>query len=617
MGINRYPLWKNLLIIFIVALGFIYALPNLFGEDPGIQVSAKNNGLPNSVKESIINTLKENQVSYKKIINDNQGNEWISLNHASDQLKLRDKLKALLGNQYIVALNLVPAAPAWLQALGGAPMKLGLDLRGGVHFLMQVDLQSVLKTRYTSLVKDIKSNLRGDRIRYRKIYLDKKGGLSILFKNEAELEAGQTLIQKKSNTPYVFKTKNNNVLNIQYSLAEQKTINTEAMEQTMTTLRNRVNELGVAEALVQQQGANRVVVELPGIQDVAAAKEIIGKTATLQFLLVNTEADPNSAEDDLPAGSKIIKNSAGRPYVFKQDIILSGDQVVRAKSNSDQYGKPSVDISVGGDTANFTRTTAQNIGKPMGTIYIETTYDTHMVNGKKKQVKKTTETAINVATIQSALPNRFQVTGLSSPKEAYQLALLLRAGALPAPMNIVEERTIGPSLGADNIQMGVNSVIGGLSVVLLFMVIYYGWFGVIADIALVFNLMLLVATMSLLGATLTLPGIAGIVLTLGMAVDANVLIFERIREEINRGNSPQACIHSGFEKAFTTIMDANITTFIAALVLFTLGSGPIKGFAVTLTLGLVTSVFTAIMITRSIINYCYGGRKLEKIAIGI
>jgi len=622
MALNRYAWWKNTLIILTLLVGIIYALPNLYGEDPAIQIIGDRGAVVNpALSDQVKQILDSNQFAYKTV-ELSSDHILVRLKNADSQLQAKDAVKLALGDNYIVALNLAPATPAWLTALGATPIKLGLDLRGGVHFLMEVDIDSAIKKREESYADEIRGQLRNEKLRYTSVGLLRQGGLTIMSRdaqtrtdilNYLETNFPQLTFSEASNP-----TADNFVINAQLSTSERALADDYVMDQSLTTLRNRVNELGVAEALVQRQGSNRIIVQLPGVQDTARAKEIIGKIATLEFLMVDNDVNVQSAVNgNLPIGTKIVYDEQNRPYVLDDKVILSGDSIIGASSGTDDYGRPAVFVRVGGNTTTFQQLTQQNIGKQMASVYIETRVDDVMVNGEKRRVKTTKEEAISVATIQSGLGNSFQITGVGSIDEARNLALLLRAGALPATIDFVEERTVGPSLGLENIEMGVRSVIVGLVCVLAFMAVYYHLFGLFANIALVANLILLLALLSLIGATLTLPGIAGIVLTLGMAVDGNVLIDERIREEFRNGTPPQASINAGYEKALVTILDANITTLIAALALFSLGSGPIKGFAVTLSVGLLTSVFTGVMVSRMLVNYWYGGRNVKKLSIGI
>lgn len=609
MALNQYPRWKNFLIASVVVLGVIYALPNLFGEDPAIQISALKGEISPQNITTVKDILEKAQIPYELESADNQ--LLVRFNNADDQLKARDLVaKDMDNNDRVVALNLAPSTPQWLQMIGAKHMKLGLDLRGGVHFLLEVDMASVQNRRLESYLSDVRTRLRDEKLMYRGIEVDPAAHLLIRFDNEEEQAAALSMMNREFPGLEFTAHQQGQLYTLEGGLSEielRETLNY-AIDQTMTTLRNRVNELGVSEALVQRQGAHRIVVELPGVQDTAMAKDILDKMATVEFRLVN---------DENAAGGETLYERSGTPVSLQRQIVLTGDSVVGAQSGFDEYGKPAVFIQLGGDARTFSRITGQNVGRAMATIYIESRFMDKEIDGETVRTIEQSKEVVSVATINTALGNRFQITGLASADEARTLALLLRAGALPAPIDIVEERTVGPSLGIDNIKAGIWSTMAGLMLVLLFMMAYYRAFGVIADIALVINLILIIAILSVLGATLTLPGIAAIVLTLGMAVDANVLIFERIREEIKQGNAPQTSIYAGFEKAFVTIVDAQLTTFIAALALFSLGSGPVKGFAVTLIIGLITSVFTAVMVSRMIVNYWYGRRSVEKLSIGI
>lgn len=621
MALNRYPAWKNGLIVLIVILGIIYALPNLFGENPALQIlGTRGQTIDQALVNQIDTELKDKGYAVKDITH-NDKSILIRLLNADEQLPAQEDLKTLLGNNYIVALSLAPAAPQWLQNIGATPLKLGLDLRGGVHFLMEVDIESALRQRLESYQNEIRAALRKENIRYSGIELNRQNQLVIRFKDKLmEQKASDFLKREFDQLSFLPSDVATNAYALVggFTQTAETEIRDYVMEQSMTTLRNRVNELGVSEASVERQGTQRIIVQLPGILDTARAKEIIGKTATVQFLLVDENADPYAAvRGRIPPSDKVIYDREGEPHVFHSRVILSGNQIIGATSSYDEYNRPEVNIRIGGNTRNFTKTTQENIGKAMGTIYIETRYEPKIINGEEKRVKQTVEEVISIATIQSALGNRFRITGLASPEEARNLALLLRAGALPAPIDIIEERTIGPSLGEENIKKGFLSVLVGLILLLVFMLFYYNAFGIIADIALIVNLVLLLSILSAIGATLTLPGIAGILLTLGMAVDANVLIFERIREELRNKTSPQAAIYAGFEKALSTIVDANLTTFIAAMALFSIGSGPVRGFAITLSIGLITSVFSATMVSRAIVNGFFGNRRLKKLPIGV
>ncbi|MGA7799886.1 MAG: protein translocase subunit SecD [Gammaproteobacteria bacterium] len=619
--INQYPLWKYLLIAAVALVGIIYALPNLYGDDPAVQISASHGAPVNTaLRQQVVSVLDKNKLKYKSIqIADNQ--MLARFYNTDDQLAAVDRLTSVLKEKYVVALNLAPATPTWLRDIGALPMYLGLDLRGGVHFLMEVDMQAAIKQNYERYVGEMRTALRDKRIRYSSVEYTNSGVL-LQFRNDKERSAARDLLVREYDGVKFDDQGGSEGPQLLASLTEQKQRDIEkfALQQNITTLRNRVNQLGVAEPVIQQQGDKRIVVELPGVQDTARAKEILGATATLAFHFVDEEHNPEEAASSghVPPGDQVYtERSSGRPILLKRHVILTGDYITDASSGFDQQnGGPAVFITLDGKGGHLMRqATRDNVGRLMAVVYIDTKIETKTVNGKTvKQVKKT-EKVINVARIREELGKRFQITGLDSPQEARNLALLLRAGALAAPMEIIEERTVGPSLGKSNIAQGLLSVEVGFVVVCLFMLMYYRVFGLMADLALGFNLVLIVAILSLLQATLTLPGIAGIVLTVGMAVDANVLIYERIREELRNGNSPQASIHAGYEKAFGTIADANITTLIAGLVLFSFGTGPVKGFAVTLSIGIVTSMFTAIMGTRAIVNLIYGGRRSVKLAI--
>jgi len=618
--VNRYPLWKNIFLGIIIVLAFIYASPNLFGEDPAVQISGKHGALiDQAVLTQVKQVLAQQDIPFKSAEIQSQ-NLLVRFYDTDMQLKATDYIKGTLGDDYTVALNLAPATPHWLVALGAHPMKLGLDLRGGVHFLLNVDVNSVVSHRQAGTVASMISDLRDKRIRYASINLQKNNGILLGFREAAQKTAALNFL--RSDFPELIftdiSTGNDYSLSAVLSPAGLQKIQEYTLGQTMTTLRNRVNELGVSEAIVQQQGNDRVSVDLPGIQNTAHAKDILGGTATVEFHLVDTQHDPRTAVAGFaPAGSALYSYK-DQPVLLKNQILLTGASITDASSGFDQFGKPSVNIRLGGGGESlFNRITAENVNQPMATVYIETTFDTKIVNGKPVKIPTKTEKIINIATIQSALGNSFQVTGLNSAHEAQNLALLLRAGALPAAIDYAEERTVGPTLGKENIHKGVLSIEVAMVLVIIFMALYYRVFGLIADVALILNLVLLTALLSLLGATLTLPGMAGIVLTLGMAVDANVLIFERIREEMRNGMTPQASISAGFERALVTIIDANVTTLIVAMVLFGIGTDAVKGFAVTLTLGIVTSLLTAIMLTRAMVNAVYGYRTVKKLSIGI
>lgn len=613
---NRFPWWKNLLVVVILLLGVLYALPNLYGENPAVQISAKSIArLPDDLDRQLAKVLGEAGVRYLRIHQDEESYS-IELHSIADQLKTQALLQQKWSQQAVVALNLMPATPAWLAALGAEPMKLGLDLRGGVHFLLDVDFESVVQKRIESIFGDTKQQFRQARLAYQQLVLDGEE-LKGVFRAPEDADAAERLVrQEVRDLELVIQNDNPLLRRWRLNPQERQDLQNNTMEQTLATLRNRVNELGVAEALVQRQGAHRVVVELPGIQDTTRAKGLLGKTATLEFLMQD-DSQPVPKNGIAPTGTKIYKDRFDRPVLLKKRALLTGEAITSATTDTDREGRPAVSIKISGPSVgNFSRVTRDNIGHHMAVVYIESQTEQVGEGDKQHFERSTQETVISLATIQSALGNQFQITGLSF-NQARDLSLLLRAGALPAAVSIVEERTIGPSLGQENIEMGMRSIVVGMTAVLLFTAIYYGIFGLLADMALVLNVVLLVSLLSMLGATLTLPGIAGIVLTVGMAVDANVLIFERIREELRLGLSPAASIHAGFERAFVTILDSNISTFIVGILLFSIGSGPIRGFAVTLCIGLLTSVFTAVTVTRAMVNLGFGGRRVVKVPIGM
>ena len=618
---NRYSSWKYILILFLIGLGLLFALPNIYGKDPSLQISvARSAEISELTEYQISAALDEAGLSYKNIVL-GVGNLIIRFNDEETQLKAQPIVKESLGRNYVVALNLAPATPDWLSKFGAEPMSLGLDLRGGVHFLMEVDMDAAVDKAEERYISELRSFLRENKVRYKTITRNKPSGLLIRFKDDNERNNGQSLIEKNLlDLNIIAPDANETEFSLIITIKDEVLLETQrlALQQNITTLRKRVNELGVAEPVIQRQGLKRVVVQLPGVQDTARAKAILGATATLEFRLVDEKHEPQEAVNGrVPAGSKLYYERNGQPILLKKQVMLTGDSIINAASGIDTLtGGPDVTITLDGRGAKrMSRGTRDNVGKRLAVVFMEYKMETIEMNGEFVKEKETIEEVINAAVIQEQLGKRFHITGLDSSEEAKNLALLLRAGALAAPIYIIEERTVGPSLGQDNIDKGFDSVAIGFVLVLIFMAIYYKIFGLFADIALGLNLVLIVAMLSLLQATLTLPGIAGIVLTVGMAVDANVLIFERIREEIRNGNSPQASIHSGYEKAFSTIADANITTLIAALMLFSFGTGPIQGFAVTLSLGIISSMFTAIMVTRGLANLIYGGRNLKKLTI--
>ncbi len=616
---NQYPLWKYLLLVVVITVGLLYSSPNLYGEDPAVQVSAERGAVfDETLDNRIRNTLTAAGITPKSLVRE-QGRVLVRFERGDDQLKGADALRAELARGYIVALNLAPTTPDWMGDIGALPMYLGLDLRGGVHFLMEVDMDAAVKNAMERYVGDIRSQLREEKIRYRSVQL-RPEGLNVTFRSEGDVELGRSRIRTENpDLELIDGAAGSNSIIANLSEAAIRETKRFALQQNITTLRKRVNELGVAEPVIQQQGDNRIVVQLPGVQDTARAKEILGATATLEFRLADDEHSVQQAvaSGRAPIGTKLYFERNGAPILLKRQLIISGDYIVDAASGIDsQSGSPNVTIMLDGRGANImSDRTKDNIGRRMAVVFIEQKSETVVENGEEVRKRRITQDVINVAVIRDRLGKRFQITGLDSTEESRDLALLLRAGALAAPIDIIEERTIGPSLGQESIDQGTLSVQIGFALVLIFMFVYYRVFGLVADIALAVNLILIMAVLSMLQATLTLPGIAGIVLTVGMAVDANVLIFERIREELRNGNSPQNSIKRGYEQAFATIADANITTFIAALVLFLFGTGPIKGFAVTLSIGILTSMFTAIMGTRSVINLIYGGRKVDRLSI--
>ena len=625
--INTYPIWKYLLVVFVLVIGVIYALPNYYGEDPSLQISPQRDAqLSADVENSVVSILDDSKIHYiglerneKAIIVRFEDTEkQLSAHYAVDKA-IRDAYGA---ESYTVAMNLAPATPDWLRNFGASPMKLGLDLRGGIHFLMEVDMKTAIDKRENQHISDFKDELREQKLRYlRPISRDPNGGVVVRFRGAEDRDTAYEYLRSRYQE-LTFETEDSSDsydFRAYFGTAQLRTVRDDAVRQNITTLRNRVNQLGVAEPLIQRQGPERIVVQLPGVQDSAQAKKIISTTASLEFRMVNQDRNVNDAvRGRVPRNSELISDRQGNPQLLYKDIIVTGDHIVNANSGIDENGMPQVNIVLDSKGGNkMSNSSRRNIQKPMATVFIEYKTDYVEKDGKMiAQPPRKVEEVINVATIQTTLGNRFRITGLDSQKEAHDLALLLRAGALTAPIQIVEERTIGPSLGQENIELGMLSIQIGMAAVLIFMLIYYRLFGLVANVALVTNLFLIVAVMSLIpGATLTLPGIAGIVLTVGMAVDANVLIFERIREELRAGTSAQQAIHNGYDKALSTIADANITTLVAAIILFAVGTGPIKGFAVTLSIGILTSMFTAIMGSRAVVNLVYGGRKVNKLYI--
>ncbi|MBI4694569.1 MAG: protein translocase subunit SecD [Gammaproteobacteria bacterium] len=604
---NQYPLWRYLLVLVVTLVGAIYAAPNLFGTDPAIQISAQHSEpVDKLLQEKIEAALNAANIEPKRV---ELANNHLLFRFASDAdrgLAMTKIGETIDGTKYTPALNLASATPEWLRWFGAKPMYMGLDLRGGVHFLMEVDTNAVLRQVEDLFMSELRTKLRDEKIRFRNVERATGGGLTLSFLNDQAKAQGVEIIKREFPNLDVSDTSGDFAIALtpkpEFLSEERK----KAVKQNLTTLRTRINALGVAEPVIQQQGDSRIVVELPGIEDSATAKDLLGATATLEFHMVDVNADPTAAKEGKVAPtSKLYLERNGTPVVLQKHTLLTGKSIIDATSGMEQTtGRPAVFITLDGEGARtFARATRDQIGKPMAVVYIET---------KKGKVD---EKVINVATIRDELGKRFQITGLGSTEEAHNLALLLRSGALAVPIDIIEERTIGPSLGQANIDRGLHSCVVGYMAVVIFMLFRYRTFGLIANLALALNVVLLVALLSMLQATLTLPGIAGILLTVGMAVDANVLINERIREELRNGNSPQQSINAGYERAFGTILDSNVTTFIAAIVLFSFGSGPVKGFAVVLSLGIGTSMFTAVTGTRAVVNLAYGRRRLTKLSV--
>ena len=615
--LNKTPLCKNLIIVVVLVLATIYAIPILYPPDPAVQITPSRSGavLGQATTDKVRGALQQRQIEY--FGEENSGSNLLfRLTSAADQLSAKAAIQRALGDEFIVALNLAPTTPQWLLDLGAGPMTLGLDLSGGVHFLMEVDMEDYVSGKISNYRQELRTRLREEKLRYRRVTLDGEQ-LLLSFRDEDVRQQARNFLSR--NYPEFIQTEVDSAeyFDLRLAINEQqiKSFEDYAVKQNLTTIRNRVNELGVAEPLVQRQGRNRIVVELPGVQDTAEAKKILGKAANLEFRL---EADPGA--NRFATETYAFRSQQGRTARLEKSIITTGDSVTNAQPSFDENGFPQVNIdldSKGG--AMMTQVTRKSVQRRMAVLFVErkpkTTYE--LVDGveQAKTVQVVEKSIISLATIQTTLGQSFRITGLESA-EASELALLLRAGALAAPMYFVEERTVGPSLGQENIDLGFKSVVMGMILVLITMLVFYRFFGIVANIALVLNLVILVSLMSVIGATLTLPGIAGIVLTVGMAVDANVLIFSRIREELAAGRSPQQAIHEGYDRAFRTIFDANFTTLIVALILFAVGTGPVKGFAVTLSFGIITSMFTSIMITRSLVNAFYGGRRIESLSIG-
>jgi preprotein translocase subunit SecD len=627
---NQYPIWKYLLVAVVVVAGALYSAPNLFGEDPAIQISSTRGvKVEAAVMGDLEALLQRHAISPKSLVIDG-GLLLVRFKGTDDQIKAKAAIDDELfkdggRRQYSVALNLAPSTPAWMTTVNALPMYLGLDLRGGVHFLMEVDMAAALGQAVERYSGDIRTLLRENKVRYlgvdRRPYAEgQRGTVEIGLPSEEERAKAQAAIAKEYPSLVLEEEEIDGkpVLLARIGEVEEREIKNFALKQNITTLRNRVNELGVAEPVIQQQGQDRIVVQLPGVQDTARAKDILGATATLEYRLVDsTHNAQDAAQGRVPAGLQLYRERDGTPVLLKRGVIVTGDQITNASSGIDsQSGQPAVFVTLDGKGAKkMGEVTNANIGKPMAVVYIENLVETRIVDGEPVKTVRKIEEVINVATIREPFSKRFQTTGLDSTAEAHNLALLLRAGALAAPIQIVEERTVGPSLGAENISKGFDSTLIGFAAIALFMLVYYKFFGVISSVALSVNIVLLLALLSMLQATLTLPGIAGIALTVGMAIDANVLIYERIREELRNGNSPQAAIHAGYDRAWDTILDSNITTLLAGVALFMLGSGPVRGFAVTLCLGILTSMFSAVLVSRAMTNLIYGGRKLSKLNI--
>ncbi|MGN8250081.1 protein translocase subunit SecD [Pseudomonas sp. SMV7] len=617
--LNKYPLWKYALIVLVLAIGFIYSAPNLYPDDPAVQISGASSALHVSQVDldRVSKALVDAKIAVKGASLGEKGSGLIRLTSQEDQLPAKDVVRKALGDDYVVALNLAQTTPQWLRNLGASPMKLGLDLSGGVHFLLEVDMDKAMSARMKVYEGEVKTLLRKERVRYRSLP-QQDGGIMLGFADDATREQARALIRKNFNDFDLTTTERNELAVLRLALTQAKVaeIREYSIKQNLTTVRNRVNELGVAEPLVQRQGANRIVVELPGVQDTAEAKRILGKTANLEFRF---GAEPGASK----ATTEVFEfREGGRSAAVERGLIITGDQVTDAQASFDEHGRPQVNIRLDGHGGELmSRATRSNVGRSMAVIFIEqkpiTRYVKQTVDGVEKDVAvqsfQEEKKIISLATIQSPLGSQFRITGLNGQGESSELALLLRAGGLAAPMYFAEERTIGPSLGADNITKGIDASLWGMLFVSLFIIAIYRGFGVIATVALAGNMVLLLALMSLLGATLTLPGIAGIVLTMGMAVDANVLIFSRIREELNAGMSVQRAIHEGFNRAYTAIIDANLTSLLVGGILFAMGTGPVKGFAVTMSLGIFTSMFTAVMVTRAMVNLTCGGRDIKKL----
>ena len=617
---NHNSILKIITLLGIFALSLIYAWPNLYREFPVVEISSANSLPVEQIQTQAIDVLKRNALHYDTVQSTEEQSIQVRFKNTDEQLHAKDVLQKALGDDFNVALNLVSAMPHAFRKIGANPMKLGLDLKGGVHFLLDVDMQPVIKRHYEDLQKQVGQLLREKHFYYSGMRYQPHQGLLIRLREPEMAKEIIEYLQLQFSTVTATFDETHGWLQLKLNIADLHDLRQATIEQTMSILRNRVNELGVAEAVVQQQGDHRIAVDLPGIQDAARAKSILGGTATLEFHMVDEQHDATLAEKTgvVPAGS-LLFNLNGRPLLLKKDVVLNGDAITSATSSyDDQTGSPSVSISISsGSDQEFSKVTRENIGHHMAILYVETKSEEIIVDGHSERLLKRHERVISAPVIQSALGRNFQINGLSDSKEASKLAILLRSGALPTAIFTVEERTIGPSLGQENIHAGMMSLVVGMAIVLVLMLVYYQVFGLIADLALALNLVFLVSLLSIIGATLTLPGIAGIVLTLGMAVDANVLINERIREELRNGLSVQAAIRAGYERAFATILDANVTSFIVGLILFSLGAGPVRGFAITLCLGLITSMVSGVTYSRAMVNAIYGRRKVQKLSIGI
>ncbi|WP_311418465.1 protein translocase subunit SecD [Haemophilus parahaemolyticus] len=610
--LNRFPLWKNLMVIITTLIGGLYALPNLYGEDPSVQISGtRGQEATTETLAQVNNALASLNISPKATQLEN-GSILVRLEKDDQQLPAKEKISEVLGDKYSVALNLAPATPTWLTDIGGSPMKRGLDLRGGVRFLMEVDINTAMQKQQESLQDSLRADFRKDKIQYKAIKKGDNFATIIEFADSSNADKAVRLVKRTHTT---LEATYNSPTEVTFALSEAglSSARDMAIEQNLSILRKRVEELGVSEPTIQRQGADRIVVELPGVQDTARAKELLGATATLEFRLVNDAINPEAATRGIvPADSELKYMQDGRPMVLKRKPSLGGEHIIDANSGKDDRGLPQVSIKLDSDGGNqMAEITKSAVGKPMATLYSEFK-DSGRRDANGKVILEKHEEVINVATINSRLGNQFQITGINSPAEAQNLAVLLRSGALIAPIVIVEERTVGASLGADNVEKGVEAGMYGLVLTIIFCLVYYKIFGVFASIALTVNMILTMGLMSLIGATLTMPGIAGIVLAVGMSVDANVLIYERIKEELRNGRSVQQAIHEGYNGAFTSIFDSNLTTVLTSLVLYAVGTGPVKGFAITLALGVMISMFTAITGTRMLVNWVYGGNKRVK-----